>query len=389
MPHLPTVVTVFGTRPEAIKMAPVLRALERRNDRVVSRVVVTAQHREMLDQALSLFGVRPALDLDIMKRGQSLAHITQTSLEGLTEYFKKTNPAAVLVHGDTTTTFTAALAAFYLGIPVGHIEAGLRTGDRFLPFPEEMNRRLTDELASIFFAPTRLAKARLREREIPDDAIFVTGNSVVDALQMLENNDEVENAQVSDFLSGRPSDNSFTILFTMHRRESWGAPMEGVFAMFAEFLALDKRVKLIYPVHRNPQVKEPAERFLGGNPQVALVEPLDYFDFLRVMKRCDLVVSDSGGVQEEAPSFGKYVLVLREATERPEVVDAGFAEVCGVAPKRIASALSRVIPLVQQGKLPPKGVENPVGDGHAAERIVDFLFFKLGIGEKPENEFGG
>ncbi|MEP0813571.1 MAG: UDP-N-acetylglucosamine 2-epimerase (non-hydrolyzing) [bacterium] len=379
------IVSVFGTRPEAIKMAPVLLELARRKG-VESRLVVTAQHREMLDSVLSRFGLTPDLDLDIMKRGQSLEHITTAALEGLTRYFEAQKPDAILVHGDTTTTFTAALAGFYLGIPVGHIEAGLRTGNRFLPFPEEMNRRLADELCSIFLAPTNRARCNLEERGISPSDIFVTGNTVVDALAMLPDNEmQFENEAIAGFLS-RPD---FKILFTMHRRESWGEPMRDVFAAICSYLYSNPEISLVYPVHPNPQVYDAANEILGSCPSVTLIPPLEYFDFLRLMRKCDLVLSDSGGVQEEAPSFGKYVIVMRDATERPEVVGAGFAEVCGTDPARISSALASAIPQIKSGLIPPKGKSNPIGDGKAAKRTVDFLLFKLCGSPFPEGEFPG
>ena len=381
------VATVFGTRPEAIKMAPVLAELARRKEIEASFLAVTAQHRELLDQVLEIYGLHPDFDLDIMKRGQSLEHITTAALEGLTGWFDALKPDVVLVHGDTTTTFTAALAAFYLGIKVGHVEAGLRTGNRFLPYPEEMNRRLADELASIFFAPTPLARNRLLEREIPQCDIFVTGNTVVDALlDIAERPCEFKDARIVDFLSA--GDARFRILFTMHRRESWGEPMRAVFQALRGFVETHPDVHIAYPVHPNPAVLEPAVEILGDNSRILLIDALGYVNFVHLMKRCDLVVSDSGGIQEEAPSFGKYTLVMREATERPEVVDAGFAEIGCHTPAALIAALERVVPLVRAGKVPEPGKRNPVGDGRAAIRVVDFLLFKYGLIDNPGGEFG-
>jgi UDP-N-acetylglucosamine 2-epimerase (non-hydrolysing) len=367
-------------------MAPVLIELAKRKEIERSLLAVTAQHRELLDQTLEIFNLQPDLDLDIMKRGQSLEYVTTAALEGLTRWFEIVKPDVVLVHGDTTTTFTAALAAFYLGIKVGHVEAGLRTGNRFLPYPEEMNRRLTDELASIFFAPTQLAKKRLLEREIPECDVFVTGNTVVDALlDIAARPHEFTNAAVAGFLK---RDGCFRILFTMHRRESWGEPMRAVLLALRKFVQAHPYVSVVFPVHPNPAVREPADEILSGLPSVFLTNALDYIDFVHLMKRCDLIVSDSGGIQEEAPSFGKYTLVMRVATERPEVVDAGFAEVGCHVPSALIAALERVVQLVRAGIVPPADKRNPVGDGRAAARTVDFLLYKFGLTDSPGREFG-
>jgi UDP-N-acetylglucosamine 2-epimerase (non-hydrolysing) len=378
-------IAVFGTRPEAIKMAPVLKEISSRPSEIEFRLAVTAQHRDLLDQVLDLFGLKPDLDLDIMVRGQTLSQITTAALEGLSEYFILERPGVVLVHGDTTTTFTAALAAFYCGIPVAHVEAGLRTGNRFMPYPEEMNRRLTDELASIFLAPTKLAKSRLLEREIPAGQICVTGNTVVDALHGISSrNFEFSGEKLNKFASS----DAFKVLFTMHRRESWGDKMRHVFESLAAFLKSNGEILMLYPVHPNPAVSELAYQTLGSIPNVLLVPACDYASFVHLLKASDLIISDSGGIQEEAPSFGIYTLVMRDATERPEVVEAGFAELCGADGDRLVSAIKRVLPLVKDGKLPLAG-SNPIGDGLAAKRTVDFLLFKFGYNSSPPQEFGG
>ncbi len=379
------VAAVFGTRPEAIKMAPVICEMQSRIGEFDCKIAVTAQHRELLDQALDLFGLKPDLDLDIMVRGQSLSQITTSALEGLTEYFQSEKPDAVLVHGDTTTTFTAALAAFYAGIPACHVEAGLRTVDRFLPFPEEMNRRLTDELSSIFFAPTRLAKSRLRQREITESQICVTGNTVVDALLEISSRpSEFQDTRLKEYAES----GSFKILFTMHRRESWGKKMRGVFSAIAGFLERNPGILLLYPVHPNPAVTVPAHEILGGMPNAILTGACDYAAFAKLLFASNLVVSDSGGIQEEAPSLGKYTLVMRDATERPEVVDAGFAELCGTDGAKIVSAIEKAMSDIEDGKIPPSAA-NPIGDGKAAKRTADFLLYKFGLSDVPPEEFGG
>jgi len=381
------VITVFGTRPEAIKMAPVVVELTRNSSVITHRLAVTAQHRELLDSVLDLFNLEPDLDLDIMQRGQSLQHITSATLDGLTTYLEAERPDLVLVHGDTTTTFAASLAAFYLRIPVAHVEAGLRTGNRFVPFPEEMNRRLTDELVTFFLAPTALAKRRLLEREIEEESIFVTGNTVVDALQDIAAREHsFSDKRIASFLESGSSD-SFRILFTMHRRESWGVPMRAIFESLASYLEANPGIKVIYPVHPNPVVSEPANKILGGIEAVTLVDALDYLNFVHLMKGCDLIVSDSGGIQEEAPSLGKYTLILREATERPEVVDAGFAELCGNDPARLIPALDRAVSLAGKGEILPANLRNPIGDGQAAKRTVSFLLYKFGLADSTEAEF--
>ncbi len=380
-------VTVFGTRPEAIKIAPVLKEAERLGDLIDMRLAVTAQHRELLDSVLNIFDLTPDLDLDIMKRGQSLEHITTATLEGLTRYFETVSPDVVLVHGDTTTTFTAALAAFYLRIPVAHVEAGLRTGNRYVPYPEEMNRRLTDELANIFLAPTQLAKRRLIEREISADDVFVTGNTVVDALlDIAARQYDFEERSIKRFLADDDR-SAFRILITMHRRESWGEPMRAIFTALAQYLDENPELKIIYPVHPNPIVVNAANEILGKCQNVTLIDSLNYISFVHLMKRCDLIVSDSGGIQEEAPSFGKYTLVMREATERPEVVDAGFAEIGCQKPDTLIQAMKRSIPMIQNGELPNKDKKNPVGDGKAAERTISFILYKMGFVDSHCVEF--
>ena len=316
------VLSVFGTRPEAIKMAPVVRALSAEPG-IDSRVCVTAQHREMLDQVLELFQISPDHDLNVMRRGQDLADITQAVLVRLGDVLDLERPDRILVHGDTTTTLAAALAAFYRRIPVGHVEAGLRTGQRYAPFPEEINRKLTDGIADLHFAPTQSAADNLRNEAVDPTGISVTGNTVVDALlgvvQSLHTDTAHREGLASqfDFLDY----DRRLILVTGHRRENFGTRFEGICQALAT-LAERKDVQIIYPVHLNPNIQEPATRLLGEFENIHLTKPLDYQPFVYVMDRCDIVITDSGGIQEEAPSLGKPVLVMRDVTERPEAIDA-------------------------------------------------------------------
>lgn len=366
------VLSVFGTRPEAIKMAPVVKALDEAPG-IVAGVCVTAQHRAMLDQVLGLFAIKPAYDLDIMRDGQDLAHITTAVLGGMIGVIDDFAPDRVLVHGDTTTTLATALAAYYRKIPVGHVEAGLRTGDRYAPFPEEMNRKLTDGIADLYFAPTEGAKDNLLAEGATPGAIIVTGNTVIDALlgvtEKLKTDEGLAREQEAAFGSLNPDKR--LILVTGHRRENFGAGFENICAALAE-LAQRGDVEIAYPVHLNPNVQEPVKRLLGGKDNIHLMEPLDYLPFVYLMGRADIVITDSGGIQEEAPSLGKPVLVMRDVTERPEAVEAGTVKLVGTDSGVIVSECARLLD-DKDAYAAMSRAHNPYGDGKAAGRIVEEL----------------
>jgi UDP-N-acetylglucosamine 2-epimerase (non-hydrolysing) len=368
------VLFVFGTRPEAIKMAPLIRELRRSPDRFQARVCVTAQHREMLDQVLALFQIEPDVDLDVMRPNQTLHEITASVMLGLRPILDGEQPDWVLVQGDTTTTFAASLAAFYQRIPVAHVEAGLRTGNRFAPWPEEMNRVLTSRLASLHFAPTAAARDNLLHEGVPDDLIHVTGNTVVDAL--LEVRDQLAgNRELTarldrqyDFLDRR----KHLILVTGHRRESFGAGFESICWALAELEHRREDIEILYPVHLNPNVRDPVGRILDGRSRIHLIEPVEYSAMVYLMGRSHFILTDSGGIQEEAPSLGKPVLVMRETTERPEAVAAGTVRIVGTEQKRIVEESLRLLDDAQHyGRM--SHAHNPYGDGQAARRIAAIL----------------
>jgi len=379
MPRI-KVMTIFGTRPEAIKMAPVVLELAKYPDLIVPVVAVTAQHREMLDQVLSLFKISPDYDLDIMAKGQTLFDITCRAMNGLNEVLNKEKPNLVLVHGDTTTTFAGSLAAFYHQIPVGHVEAGLRTHNKYSPFPEEMNRKLTGALSDIHFAPTVGARDNLLAEGIDPTAVFVTGNTVIDALiATVEDNycfSEPSLANVA-FKDRR------IILVTTHRRENLGEPMRHVYQALRDIATEFPDVEIVFPVHRNPRVREVVKAELGGLERVSLVDPLDYQPFANLLARSYLVLTDSGGIQEEAPSLGKPVLVLRNTTERPEAIAAGTVKLIGTDRDRVYSETRSL--LVNHEEYHRMATAcNPYGDGQAARRIVEFILWKKGlITERP------
>ncbi len=355
---------VVGTRPEAIKMAPVIREFRANPARWDVSVVATAQHREMLDQVFQLFGIIPDHDLNVMRDGQTLFEVTERALHGLRGAYEAIAPDIVLVHGDTTTTLIGSLAAYYMKIPIGHVEAGLRTGSRYSPFPEEMNRHLTGVLADYHFAPTHKAAWNLRSEGIDGNRIIVTGNTVIDALLTIAGREEVP--------AGLPDlpfdDGERLVLITAHRRESFGAPLEQAFGAIAEIAASHGDTRFVYPVHPNPNVKEPAKRLLGNLKNVHLTEPLDYAPFVHLMKRASIVITDSGGIQEEAPSLGVPVLVMREVTERPEALSAGTVKLVGTDPDRIREELGRLLD-DPSAFAAMSGAVNPYGDGRAAQRI--------------------
>ena len=374
------VLSVFGTRPEAIKMAPVVGELARFPADFDSRVCVTGQHRDMLDQVLALFAIRPDFDLDIMRPGQSLTDTTCGVLRGLEAVFARFRPDLVLVHGDTTTTMAAGLAAFYHQVPFGHVEAGLRTGNLQAPFPEEMNRRLAGMLARHHFAPTDRARDNLLAEGVPAERILVTGNTVIDALLTvvgrLRTDSDLQRQMSARFAFLDP--HKQLVLVTGHRRENFGAGFERVCRALRTLVETHPRVQLVYPVHLNPRVQEPVGRLLGGQERVHLLAPLDYLPFVALMDRASLIVTDSGGVQEEAPSLGKPVLVTRETTERPEAVAAGTVHLVGTDEAAIVAQAAELLAAPAGGR--SGAMVNPYGDGHAAERIVRFLRTTLPAG---------
>ncbi len=358
------ILSVFGTRPEAIKMAPLLAEFGRRSDVMTSRVCVTAQHREMLDQVLDVFGITPDVDLDVMTKNQTPSRVTGAVLESLDGILEERPPDLVLVHGDTTTTMAASLAAFYHQIPVGHVEAGLRTGCRYYPFPEEMNRIVTDAVATFHFAPTPAAAANLLMSGVSKGSITVTGNTVIDALL------DVVGRPHHDKL-GVPTDGR-VILVTAHRRENHGEPLENICHALRDVADAFPDVRVVYPVHLNPNVQRVARQILGDHERILLLEPLSYVPFVRIMKESFLVVTDSGGLQEEAPSLGKPVLVLRNETERPEAVDAGTVKLVGTDRDAIVEEITRLL-TDDAAYASMAGAVNPYGDGRASSRIADTI----------------
>lgn len=362
------VITVFGTRPEAIKMAPLVKKLNEEPE-IDSILCVTAQHREMLDQVLELFELVPDYDLNIMKPNQTISQITSNVLMGLEEVFQKEMPDIVLVHGDTTTTFAASLAAFYQQIRVGHVEAGLRTYDKYSPYPEEMNRILTGHISDLHFAPTERNRQNLLREAVPDEAVFITGNTVIDALLQVAGKPyefEDETLKKIDFEKRR------VITVTCHRRENLGENMEQIFLAIRDIAEEFEDTEIIYPVHMNPKVRETAGRVLGNTGRIHLIEPLQYQPFSNLMARSYLIITDSGGIQEEAPSLGKPVLVVRRETERPEAVEAGTVKLAGVERDTIYQMTKELLTdEAAYGRM--AHAVNPYGDGHACERITEIL----------------
>lgn len=366
------VMVVFGTRPEAIKMAPLVLELQKQSETIETITVVTAQHRQMLDQVLETFHIQPDYDLDIMGKNQSLLDITAKILEKFDPVVKEVHPDMILVHGDTTTTFVASLVAFYNQVRIGHVEAGLRTFDKYSPFPEEMNRQMTDNLADLYFAPTSESKANLLMEHHPESAIFITGNTAIDALRLTVQEDY--HHQVLDQLDPEKK----LVLVTMHRRENQGQPMRAVFGALREMVDAHPELEVVYPVHLSPAVQEAAKDILGDHDRIHLIAPLDVFDFHNLASRSYFIMSDSGGVQEEAPSLGKPVLVLRDTTERPEGVKAGTLKLVGTDPERVKeemTALLTDLDLYQK----MASARNPYGDGKASERIVQAIQHYYGL----------
>ncbi len=375
------VMCVFGTRPEAIKMAPVVKAIEQ-NENLQSIVTVTAQHREMLDQVLQLFEITPDYDLNLMKQGQTLTDITAGVLRGLEDILKKEQPDLVLVHGDTTTTFAAALAAFYQQIPVGHVEAGLRSGNMYSPYPEEANRKLTGVMTSLHFSPTPESRQNLLRENADDAKIFVTGNTVIDAL-LATVKDAYQFADEN--LQALLDSPGKKVLITAHRRENQGEPMKHIFQAVRRLHETLPELQFIFPIHKNPKVRELAAQILGDLARVHIIEPLDYEPFANAMSRVDLIMTDSGGLQEEAPALGKPVLVLRDTTERPEAVTAGTVELVGTDEELIYNtALTLLTDEAAYSKM--ANAVNPYGDGKACGRITAAIEYYFGMREeRPEN----
>ncbi|PGE28613.1 non-hydrolyzing UDP-N-acetylglucosamine 2-epimerase [Bacillus wiedmannii] len=359
------VMTIFGTRPEAIKMAPLVLELQKHPEKIESIVTVTAQHRQMLDQVLSIFGITPDFDLNIMKDRQTLIDITTRGLEGLDKVMKEAKPDIVLVHGDTTTTFIASLAAFYNQIPVGHVEAGLRTWDKYSPYPEEMNRQLTGVMADLHFSPTTKSATNLQKENKDESRIFITGNTAIDALKTTVK--ETYSHPVLEKLG-----NDRLVLMTAHRRENLGEPMRNMFRAIKRLVDKHEDVQVVYPVHMNPVVRETANDILGDHRRIHLIEPLDVIDFHNVAARSYLMLTDSGGVQEEAPSLGVPVLVLRDTTERPEGIEAGTLKLAGTDEETIFGLADELLSDKEAHDKMSKA-SNPYGDGRASERIVEAI----------------
>jgi len=371
------ILTIFGTRPEAIKLAPMVKALKGHSNQFDSLVCVTAQHREMLDQVLHIFDIQPDYDLDIMKPRQDPYEITSEVLLKLRDLLREVKPDLILIQGDTTTTFAASLAAFYQKVNIGHIEAGLRTYDKYRPFPEEINRHLTSVLTDYHFTPTEKAKFNLLKDGIPSERIYVTGNTVIDALFWIlkkQSAPEGQKKMEAYFLNtfGLSMDRQRLILVTAHRRESFGTGFENICQALKEIAMKNPDVKLVYPVHLNPNVQEPVHRIIGDMNRIYLIEPLEYEPFVYLMNKAYLILTDSGGIQEEAPSLGKPVLVMREVTERPEAVEAGTAKLVGTRRETIVLEAQKLLDDPEKYQR-MANIKNPYGDGKAAQRIVDIL----------------
>lgn len=374
------VMTVFGTRPEAIKMAPLVLELQKQSQRFEAITTVSAQHREMLDQVLDIFHIKPDYDLNIMHARQTLTDITSNVLINLDKILKEAKPDIVLVHGDTTTTFAASVAAFYNQIPIGHVEAGLRTWEKYSPYPEEMNRQMTDTMTDLYFAPTTQSKANLLKENHKEDNIYITGNTAIDALKQT-----VDKGYHHDILDKVSPDNKL-ILLTMHRRENQGEPMRRVFKVIREVVESREDVEVIYPVHLSPAVQEAAKEILGNTERIHLISPLDVVDFHNLAARSYFIMTDSGGVQEEAPSLGKPVLVLRDTTERPEGVEAGTLKLVGTESEKVKEEMEKLLDNDAEYQRMAQA-KNPYGDGKASERILDAIAYYFGVTDKKPIEF--
>ena len=372
------VLSIFGTRPEAIKMAPLVKEFEKREE-IESIVCVTAQHREMLDQVLDTFHIKPDYDLDIMKQGQTLADITTRALIGVDSVIKDARPDIVLVHGDTTTTFAGGLAAFYNQVAIGHVEAGLRTYNKYSPYPEEMNRQMVDCMTDMFFAPTELSRENLLKENVDDSKIYITGNTAIDAMSTTVDSNYTH--PELDWLQGDKM-----ILLTAHRRENLGEPMRNIFKGIRKVLDETQGIKVIYPIHKNPLVRQVADEIFGDCDRVKLIEPLEVFDFHNFQNIAHIILTDSGGIQEEAPSLGKPVLVLRDTTERPEGIDAGTLKLVGTDADVIYTETMRLLNDEKEYERMSKA-SNPYGDGKACSRIADILLGKFTNAEQCDKIF--
>ena len=372
------IMTIFGTRPEAIKMAPLIKAIEN-DERFESIVTVTAQHRQMLDQVMDIFDLKADYDLNIMKDGQTLTDITSRVIKELDSVLVEAKPDIILVHGDTTTTFAASIAGFYHQIKIGHVEAGLRTWNKYSPFPEEMNRQLTDTLADIYFAPTVMSKSNLLKEGRPEESIFITGNTVIDAMEYtIKQNYSNE---LLDNLAGKR-----IILVTMHRRENLGQPMTNVFKAINRLVEKFEDVHIVFPMHKNPKVRKNAEETFNDSEQVHLIEPLDVIDFQNFSNNSYMILSDSGGVQEEAPSLGVPVLVLRDTTERPEGIEAGTLKLVGTEEDKVFEEATLLLSDKEEYEKMSQA-SNPYGDGNASERILDAIAYNFGIQQEKPIDF--
>ncbi len=376
------VLSIFGTRPEAIKMAPLVKALKADN-RFESYVCVTAQHRDMLDQVLKIFDIQPDFDLDIMKDRQTLTDITINALTGLEKVIKELQPDIILVHGDTTTTFVGSLAAFYNKVQIGHVEAGLRTFNKYSPYPEEMNRKLTGAMADIHFSPTSTSKANLLREGVREESIYITGNTAIDALKTTVNK---KFEFYTEKLKKLDYDKKKVIMVTAHRRENLGGPLENICRALKTIAEAHEDVEIVYAVHKNPAVRETVFGILDNVPRVHLLDPLDVDEMHNLMDRCFMVLTDSGGLQEEAPSLGKPVLVLRTETERPEAIEFGTLKLAGVDEKDILK-LSEVLLTDEKEYLKMANAVNPYGDGHASARIIDSLLYHFGAAKTRPEDF--
>ena len=361
------VMTIFGTRPEAIKMAPLVKELEKRKE-IKSIVCVTAQHREMLDQVLKVFDIKPDYDLNIMKQGQTLSEITSRVLLGLEEVIKEVKPNIILVHGDTTTTFAGALAAFYNNVDIGHVEAGLRTWNKYSPFPEEMNRQMVDCMTDMYFAPTEVSKNNLLTQGINEEKIYITGNTAIDAMKYT-----VKDTYYNEIFDWVGEDK--LILLTTHRRENLGDPMRNIFNAVKRLVIEVPNIKVVYPIHLNPNIRKIADEVIGNNDKIKIIEPLEVFDFHNFINKSYLILTDSGGIQEEAPSLGKPVLVLRDTTERPEGISAGTLKLVGTNEDTIYNETIKLL-LDNNKYIKMSKANNPYGDGFASQKIVDEIINK-------------
>ena len=368
------VLSVFGTRPEAIKMCPLVKLLEK-DDRFESIVCVTAQHREMLDAVLEIFNVKPQYDLNIMSHGQTIIDVANKVLTGVDKVVKECKPDIVLVHGDTSTTLNGALAAFYNQVPIGHVEAGLRTGDIYSPFPEEANRKLTGAITTLHFAPTESNRRNLEKENITKN-VYITGNTVIDALlSVIDKNHKFQD----DTLNNIDFINNKVVLLTAHRRENWGEPMKDIFAAVRRLAEENEEVQIIFPMHRNPLIRELAKSsFEGIEDKIHLIEPLEYVDFANLMSKCYLIMTDSGGIQEEAPALGKPVMVLRTETERPEAVEAGTVKLAGINKETIFNIANELVNYKEAYEKMAHAA-NPYGDGEACAKIVETIFSHLTV----------